>query len=99
MGSKKRSAWAKETAAFKAQLDGAGFDDLFAREDKRRKQLAAEHDAALRYKACERKNRYASRSEAEATAAACAEHGARNLHVYKCPHCNGWHLTSKGQAN
>ena len=28
---------------------------------------------------------------------ACAEHGAPPLHVYRCPYCNGWHLTSKGE--
>lgn len=49
------------------------------------------------HKACERKNRYASRYEAELTAAECAEHGAPPLHVYRCPYCNGWHLTSKGE--
>ena len=34
---------------------------------------------------------------AELTAAECAEHGAPPLHVYRCPYCNGWHLTSKGE--
>lgn len=95
MGSKKRSSWAKETAAFKSQLAGDGFDDLFAREDQRRERISREHDAALRHKACERKNRYASRMEAEAAIVACAEHGTRGLHTYRCPYCNGWHLTSK----
>ena len=39
----------------------------------------------------------ARRYEAELTAAECAEHGAPPLHVYHCPYCNGWHLTSKGE--
>ncbi len=95
MGSKKRSAWAKQTAQFKASL--GGMDDVFAREDERRRARDEAHDAALRKKACESKTRYASRFEAEDTARACAEHGAPPLHAYRCPYCNGWHLTSKPQ--
>ena len=83
MGSKKRSAWQKQKAEFAASLGGQRHDE--------------ERAAALRHKACERKNRYASRYEAELTAAECAEHGAPPLHVYRCPYCNGWHLTSKGE--
>ena len=50
-------------------------DDVFAREEQRRRDQDAEHDAALRRKACESKNRY------------------------RCPYCNGWHLTSKPQRD
>ena len=106
MGSKKRSAWQKQKAQFAASLGegdllaelGLGGDsdhDPFARESAARAARDEAHEAVLRRKACERKNRYASRYEAELTAAECAEHGAPPLHVYKCPYCNGWHLTSK----
>ena len=95
VGSKKRSAWQKQKAEFAASL--GGMDDLFASENARSQRHDEEHAAALRHKACERKNRYASRYEAELTAAECAEHGAPPLHVYRCPYCNGWHLTSKGE--
>lgn len=95
MTSRKRSALAKQTAAFKAGL--GGMDDVFAREEERRGALEQEHDAALRRKACESKMRYRSRADAEEAIAACAEHGTRGLHSYRCPYCNGWHLTSKQQ--
>lgn len=95
MGSKKRSAWQKQKAEFAASL--GGMDDLFASENARSQRHDEERAAARRHKACERKNRYASRYEAELTAAECAEHGAPPLHVYRCPYCNGWHLTSKGE--
>ncbi|MDO5042871.1 MAG: hypothetical protein Q4D92_05105 [Slackia sp.] len=95
MTSRKRSALAKQTAAFKAGL--GGMDDVFAREEERRNAQAHEHDEALRRKACESKNRYRSRADAEAAIASCAEHGTRGLHSYRCPYCNGWHLTSKPQ--
>ena len=36
---------------------------------------AAERDAALRKKACESKNRYSCKSDAEAAIIACAEYG------------------------
>ena len=95
MGSRKRSAKARQISEFKAALDmGDGFNDLFAREEERREGAAAEHEAALRAKSCESKNRYRSRAEAEAAVAACAEYGTTGLHIYKCRYCNGWHLTS-----
>lgn len=93
MGSRKGSARAKELAAFKAGL--GGMDDLFAREGDRLERDAEERERALRWKACESKNRYASRAEAEDAIASCAEHGTAGLHAYRCPHCHGWHLTSK----
>lgn len=93
MGSKKRQAQQRQIAAFKAQL-GTSADDPFARERERTAQSEREHDAALRRKACESKQRYASHAEAQATLEACEEHGARNLRIYRCPYCNGWHLTS-----
>lgn len=93
MGSRKRSAWQKEKAEFAASL--GGMDDIFATEHARSQQHEKEQEAALRHKACERKNRYATRAEAQATATECAEHGAPPLHAYRCPYCDGWHLTSK----
>lgn len=104
MGSKKRSAWKKQKEEFAASLGGLGdlFSDddsaacdPFVRESAARAARDEAHEAVLRRKACERKNRYASRYEAELTAAECADHGAPPLHVYRCPYCNGWHLTSK----
>lgn len=94
MASNKRSARAKQRAAFEAGFDGNAMGDLFTREREREDRLDAEHEAALRRKACESKNRYSSKAEAENAIAACAEHGRRDLSAYRCPYCNGWHLTS-----
>ena len=76
-------------------IGAGGLDDLFEAEGERVERAAEEHDAAVRRKACESKNRYASRSDAEEAIASCAAHGTRGLHCYRCPYCNGWHLTSK----
>ena len=97
MGSKKRSAWAKQKADFNASL--GGMDDVFAREDDRRRHASAEKEAALRKKACESKNRYSCKSDAEEAIASCAEWGATGLHTYRCPYCDGWHLTSKPERH
>lgn len=97
MGSRKPSAKAKQVAAFKAKL--GGMDDIFAREEHRRTQRAAEHEEALREKACRSKKRYSCRSEAEEAIRSCADHGTAGLHSYRCPYCNGWHLTSKPERN
>ena len=94
MASNKRSARAKQRAAFEAGFDGNAMGDLFTREREREDRLDAEHEAALRRKACESKNRYSRKAEAENAIAACAEHGRRGLSAYRCPYCNGWHLTS-----
>lgn len=98
MGSKKRSQWAKQKAAFRDSLvehDPFGLDDAFAQETSRRTKRSEEKEAALKRKACESKNRYSSKAEAEETILLCAEHGTTGLHSYRCPYCNGWHLTSK----
>lgn len=98
MGSKKGSAKAKQRAEFQAGLDGfGGMDDLFAREAERKEQREEERDAVLRWKACEKKNHYASAAEAEDAIRACERYGTHGLHSYRCPHCRGWHLTSKPQ--
>ena len=99
MGSKKRSARAKQVAEFKAGLDASGMDDVFAREEQRREGMTARREAALREKACESKNRYASRVEAEENLAWCEARGTRGLSIYRCPYCNGWHLTSHPHGN
>ena len=99
MGSKKRSARAKQVAEFKAGLDASGMDDVFAREEQRREGMTARREAALREKACESKNRYASRVEAEENLAWCEARGIRGLAIYRCQYCNGWHLTSKPMRN
>ena len=92
MGSKKPSAKAKQLEEFRSQL--GGMDDIFAREERRSEADAAKRDAAQLQKSCLSKNRYASYAEAQDAQAACAEHGITGLHIYKCPHCHGWHLTS-----
>ncbi len=97
MGSRKQSAKARQRASFEAEL-GHGtraLDDAFAAADAQRDRMAADHEAHLRHKACERKKRYASRTEAEAAIRDCKRHGSRDLHCYRCPYCNGWHLTHK----
>lgn len=93
MGSRKPSAKAKQVEAFKSQL--GGMDDLFAREESRLEGLSVQKEAALRNKACESKNRYSSRAEAQEVIRDCEAHGVRGLHIYRCQYCNGWHLTSK----
>ena len=77
-----------------AQLSGGGMDDVFARESKRRSRAAEQKEEARRKKACESKNRYASKFDAEVAINACADYGSTGLSAYKCPYCNGWHLTS-----
>ena len=102
MSSRKPSARAKRVKEFKAQLDGAyypgetdGSSDPFAREARRTRELSAKKETALRLKACESKNRYATAFDAQCAIDACASYGTTGLHSYKCPYCNGWHLTSK----
>lgn len=98
MGSKKRSAQMKQIAQFKASFEDTdlfgGADDPFAKESQRMVELAQAKEDALREKACESKNRYWSRTEAEEAIASCAEYGTTGLHCYKCSYCGGWHLTS-----
>ena len=71
MGSRKPSAKAKQVEAFRSQL--GGMDDLFAREEARRENTSMQREAALRNKACESKNRYSSRAEAQEAIRACEE--------------------------
>ena len=101
MGSKKRSAWARQKAEFNARLGGSDggfsdeFADVFAAEDRRRREADVQREAALREKACASKNRYTTLAEAQENIAWCERQGTRGLHAYRCPYCDGWHLTSK----
>ena len=94
MGSQKRSARKARRSAFERDL-GDELGDVFAREDARRAQQRKQREEALRHKACERKKRYASEAEAKDAIRSCERHGSRDLHCYRCPYCNGWHLTHK----
>ena len=94
MGSQKRSARKARRSAFERDL-GDELGDVFAREGTRRAQQRKQREEALRYKACERKKRYASEAEAKDAIRSCERHGSRDLHCYRCPYCNGWHLTHK----
>lgn len=89
MGSRKQSAKAKQRASFEAGLvQDTGAAAAFAREDARREEHA-------RYRACDRKKRYATRAEAEDAIRACRRHGSRDLNCYECEFCGGWHLTHR----
>ena len=94
MGSQKRSSRKARRSAFERGL-GDELGNVFAREDARRAQQRKQREEALRYKACERKKRYASEAEAKDAIRSCERHGSRDLHCYRCPYCNGWHLTHK----
>ena len=94
MGSQKRSARKARRSACERGL-GDELGDVFAREDARRAQQRKQREEALRYKACERKKRYASEAEAKDAIRSCERHGSRDLRCYRCPYCNGWHLTHK----
>lgn len=95
MGSKKRSAWSKQKAEFSASLESFGnFDEAFSRE---RQRHSASHEAkasARKRKACTSKNRYSSWQEAQDNLVWCQENGRTGLSIYRCPYCDGWHLTS-----
>lgn len=96
MGSKKRAARAREIAEFKSRLESGpdGLADVFAMEDERVRRGEEQHEAQLRYKSCEKKNRYATRDDAEEALRWCEARGKRGLAIYRCDWCGGWHLTS-----
>lgn len=96
MSSRKRSALERQRNDFWAGL--GNMDDVFEQEERRRENLDERREAALRDKACESKQRYASRADAELAIIACEEHGTRGLRCYRCRYCHGWHLTSHKEA-
>ena len=44
---------------------------------------------------CEKKKRYDSEADARSTAGHQARTTGRELSVYECPWCRGWHLSSR----
>jgi hypothetical protein len=50
---------------------------------------------ARRQSECDKKQRYATEAEARATADHQARATGRELSVYECPWCRGWHLSSR----
>jgi hypothetical protein len=50
---------------------------------------------ARRQSECGKKQRYATEAEARATADHQARATGRELSVYECPWCRGWHLSSR----
>ncbi len=99
MGSRKPSAKARRKKEFEADFDGSAVtDDMFTRESRRAEEDDAKRKSARSRRACKSKKRYESRMKAEEAIASCAEYGTPDLHCYKCPYCNGWHLTSKKQG-
>ena len=95
MTSRKRSALKKQREEFDSSL--GSMDELFARAESGLDQLNRTRDATARARSCERKNRYASRAEAEEAIEWCAAQGRRGLSYYRCDYCGGWHLTHRAQ--
>lgn len=80
-------------------IASTSLDHLFASESSRNRTGDAQREAYSAKKSCTSKNRYSSKSEAQAAIFACAEHGRTGLSCYKCERCNGWHLTSHPWEN
>lgn len=59
---------------------------------KRRKYVVEKYGE--RASACARKNRYKTRDIAERFAGKYEIGAGKRLYSYRCPYCNGWHLTS-----
>lgn len=49
----------------------------------------------LRHSQCGKKTRYETEADARATADHQARASGRELKVYECPWCRGWHLSSR----
>lgn len=98
MAKRGRGAWKRQADEFRSRLGGYGsLDDAFGRAAIGRAERDAYHDALARDKACSSKNRYLDEEDALEALEACERHGRRNLRIYRCPYCDGWHLTSKPQ--
>lgn len=95
MTSKKRSALRRQREEFDSSL--GSMDELFAQASHGLGELERAREASARARSCERKNRYASRAEAEEAIEWCAAQGRRGLSYYRCEHCGGWHLTHRAQ--
>ncbi len=50
---------------------------------------------ARRQSECGKKQRYETEADARATADHQARTTGRELNVYECPWCRGWHLSSR----
>lgn len=55
----------------------------------------SKHAPALkdRYRQCYKKRRYKSEHDARLSANNCMAKRGKPLRVYRCPVCNGWHIT------
>ena len=95
MTSKKRSAFRKQREEFESSF--ADMSDIFDRAEAGLDELSRTREASARARSCERKNRYASRAEAEEAIEWCAAQGRRDLSYYRCDYCGGWHLTHRAQ--
>ena len=49
----------------------------------------------IRHSQCGKKKRYVSEADARMTADHQARATGRELSVYECPWCRGWHLSSR----
>lgn len=95
MGSRKRQARERERREFEMQPDSTASADAFDRERQRADRDASHRESALEQKACGSKQRYASQHEAKLAIKSCEAHGSPKLFTYRCPYCDGWHLTHK----
>ena len=93
MTSKKRSAQRKQREEFDRSL--GDMDELFARAEGGLNRLELTRERADRARSCSRKQRYASRAEAEEAIEWCARQGRSGLTCYRCDYCGGWHLTHR----
>ena len=50
---------------------------------------------AIRQSECGKKQRYPTYEDARATADHQARSSGKELNVYECPWCRGWHLSSR----
>lgn len=65
------------------------------RERISRDEVVTHNFGMAAHQMCGRKRRYGSEGAALVYASRCVAHGAPALRAYKCPYCDGWHLTSQ----